>query len=549
MTILLILAYLGYGQQLAKSQEPVADAPKAAELPISIVDPNGKPIPGVKVIPWALGCGQGHGPWGPFEGKPDESGMEPKTVTTDEKGLATVIYPYFRNALEQTRTLVVSIQLDHPNYSYNDAEHIEVPLTSDGPHKITMTASASIEITPSIDGQPAALDDLYALWSNPRSWKPDGAPEKLASGKLRISGFLPGSNSVLVMRMVNDTITHFSNFQYFELDEGSVSELALALKPAVRVAGKLSEDVPRPVRDGRVVARSLPSDPKNSSTRWVDWAPVAEDGSFVFEAWPDGERIQLIALCDGFIATSGKAPDKDLEFPNDGYHRPHAFEVGKSEIIIPMMPLVPVTITVTKDNDAPVAGLDVATSPNVGWWKYGSQIYGQHMVQGKKLVQQREYLKIVENPFPNMFRGLTDSRGQVTFQLPAAKQYIEVLSDEYELPIELGRRARTPVVEQGKPLNLSIRVQPVGTEMLGDWDKLAGVVYGCSTVEGRRYLALPGMKEKAEEFIQRFSEAKNQQDPAMLAEAYLILASAFLSAGEKEEALKWRQKANEQRNK
>lgn len=66
---------------------------------------------------------------------------------------------------------------------------------------------------------------------------------------------------------------------------------------------------------------------------------------------------------------------------------------------------------------------------------------------------------------------------------------------------------------------------------------------------GARKETLPGMKEKPEEFIQRFSEGKNQQDPAMLAEAYLILASAFLSAGEKEESLKWRQKANEQRNK
>lgn len=549
MTMLLILAYLGCGQQLAKSQEPTGEAPKAAELPILVVNTKGEPIPGVKVIPWALGCGQGHGMWGPFEGKPDESGMEPKTVVTDDKGLATVIYPYFRSALEKTRTLVVSVQFDHPDYSYNAAEHVDVPLTSDAPHKITMTAAASVEIIPSIDGQPAALDDLYALWSNPRSFQPDGDPEKLASGKLRIGGFLPGSNSVLVMRMFNDSITHFSNFHHVDLEEGSVSQLALALKPAIRVAGKLSDDVPRPVRDGRVVARALPSDPNNNSTMWVDWAPIAEDGSFAFEAWPDGERIQLIALCNGFIATSGKAPDKELEFPNDGYHRPHSFEVEKSEIVIPMMPLVPVTITVTNDDGAPVAGLDVATSPNVGWWNYGSQIYALNLVHGKKLVQQREYLKIVENPFPNMFRGLTDSRGQVTFQLPAAKQYLEVLSDEYELPIELGRRARRPVVEQGKPLNLPIRVQPIGTETLGDWDKLAGIVYGCSTVEGRRILALPGMKEKAEAFIERFREAKNQNDPSMLAETYLILASAFLSVGEKEEALKWRQKANELRSK
>jgi len=37
---LLILAYFGCGQQRAWSQEPVVNAPKAAELPILVVDSN-----------------------------------------------------------------------------------------------------------------------------------------------------------------------------------------------------------------------------------------------------------------------------------------------------------------------------------------------------------------------------------------------------------------------------------------------------------------------------------------------------------------------------
>lgn len=522
---------------------------KVSELPMLIVDSHGQPIPDVKIIPWALGSGQGHGTWGPFEGKPDASGMEPETVETDEKGLAIVRYPFFRSALEKTRTLVVSLSFDHPEYSNEDTEHINVPLTADGPYKVVMSAAASIEIKPLIEDQPVALDDLNAIWTNRLSWQAGSRPKKLSSGKLRIDGFRPGPNSFLVVRMMEDTVTHFSKIECFDLEEGSVKELEVELKPAVRVIGKLSENVPRPISNGRVVARSLSDSSKTNATMWLDWAPVAEDGSFVFEAWPNGVDIQLIALCDSFIATSGKAPSKELEFPNDGYHRPHAFDVGKSEIVVPMMPLVPVKVTVTDENNAPVGGLDVATSPNVGWWNYGSQIYASPLVKGGNLVREREYLKVIESPFPSLFRGLTDSHGQVTFQLPPDRHYLEVLSEEYELPIELGRRARAPIVEEGKPLDIAIRVQPIGTEQLGDWDKLAGVVYGCSTIEGRRFLALPGMKEKAEAFVERFGEAKNQQDPAMLAEAYLILASAFLSAGEEEEALKWRQKANEQQSK
>ena len=533
----------------AQEQRRDVDAVKVSELPILIVDSHGQPIPEVKIIPWALGSGQGHGTWGPFEGKPDESGMEPETVETDENGLAIVRYPFFRSALEKTRTLIVSVSFEHPDFSHDDTEHINVPLTTDGPYRVVMNAAASIEIRPLMEGQPVALDDLNAIWSDRRSWQAGSRPKKLSSGKLRIDGLFPGTNSFLVVRMVEDKVTHFSEIEFLDLEEGSVSERDVSLKPAVRVIGKLSENVPRPVSNGRVVARSLSDSSKTNGTMWIDWAPVAEDGSFVFEAWPDGIDIQLIALCDGFIATSGRATSKELEFPKDGYHRPHAFDIGKSEIVVPMMPLVPVKVTVTDENDAPVSGLDVATSPNVGWWNYGSQIYAIHLVQGRNLVREREYQKVIESPFPSLFRGLTDSRGQVTFQLPPDMHYLEVLSEEYELPIELGQRARAPIVEEGKPLDIAIRVQPIGTEQLGDWDKLAGVVYGCSTIEGRRFLALPGMKEKAEAFVERFSEAKNQQDPAMLAEAYLILASAFLSAGEEEEAFKWRQKANEQQSK
>jgi hypothetical protein len=49
-----------------------------------------------------------------------------------------------------------------------------------------------------------------------------------------------------------------------------------------------------------------------------------------------------------------------------------------------------------------------------------------------------------------------------------------------------------------------------------------------------------------EEFTQRFREGKNQRDPKLLAEAYGAVADAFLEAGDRVEAVKWRQKAEEQ---
>jgi hypothetical protein len=92
-------------------------------------------------------------------------------------------------------------------------------------------------------------------------------------------------------------------------------------------------------------------------------------------------------------------------------------------------------------------------------------------------------------------------------------------------------------------------IGPLGTDQLGQWDKLAGVVFGCSTREGRRICALPGVQAKMAEFTRRFREAKDQRDPQLLAEAYAAVAEAFTGVGDLEQAALWRGKAAEQREK
>ena len=56
----------------------------------------------------------------------------------------------------------------------------------------------------------------------------------------------------------------------------------------------------------------------------------------------------------------------------------------------------------------------------------------------------------------------------------------------------------------------------------------------------------PAGLAKMDEFEKRFREAKNQNDPQLLSEAYSTVADAFTDAGDSEEAAKWRHKAEEQ---
>ncbi len=211
-----------------------------------------------------------------------------------------------------------------------------------------------------------------------------------------------------------------------------------------------------------------------------------------------------------------------------------------------MTPLIPCIVTAVDENGQPVAGVTVESWPNVGWWNGGSQIYCHPLVRGERLLRDRGYREAIEKAFPTPFEGKTDAHGKLTLQLPAGGEELAVSSDAYELPAFVGRREVPVKLIRGETAEVSLRLQPRGTDRLGEWDKLAGVVFGCSTREGRRICALPGVEKQMDEFVERFREAQNQRDPQLLSEAYVVVANAFADAGDKEEAAKWRQKAAEQ---
>ena len=118
-----------------------------------------------------------------------------------------------------------------------------------------------------------------------------------------------GENSLLLVKLDGDRATHFSQLMDLELDVGDQTRIDVPLRPALHIEGILSDNVPRPVRDGRVKAETLPPAGADSNrVAWFTWVPVRPDGTFTIDGWPAGELLQLIALCEGYIATSGKRP-------------------------------------------------------------------------------------------------------------------------------------------------------------------------------------------------------------------------------------------------
>ena len=150
---------------------------------------------------------------------------------------------------------------------------------------------------------------------------------------------------VLLVRLEGGRATHFSSVLDVDLRIGETFAKEVELHPAVRITGTISENVPRPIKNGRLSARSLPKQRYDEDVNWFSSAPIAEDGTFVIDAWPAGEPIQFIGLCDGHIATSGEQPDvvKDKKSEDPGWlFRPQVFspEAFRKPIVLAMTPMV-----------------------------------------------------------------------------------------------------------------------------------------------------------------------------------------------------------------
>ena len=523
-------------------------AQKMLKLPLRVTDTDGKPVADARVVPWALGGAHGHGLW---QDDDKRAGVGPKEVITGKDGTATILYPRYNNLQERVRTSIVSLFVDHPKFAFVDGLHIDVPLESKGPYEIKMTPGVPVDVRPLIDGKPAPLDDVYLLWSDGRSWRKGPWPRKTADGTLQIPAMRPGKNRVLAVKLDGGRATHFSNIVEFELTAGEPKTIDAALRPSPRIQGVLSDNVPRPVRRGRIRAYTLPpAGTDDEPTVWETWTAIEPDGTFTIDGWPAGERMQLVALCDGYIAKPGPVPDVVENPPApeaDSFGRPQIFDPGKNgPVTVEMTPLVRCVVTAVDEKDKPLEGVPVVSWPNVGWWNIGSQIYCHPLVRGERLLREREYFDANDEAFPTPFQGTTDAQGKVTLELPAGKEDLAVESDAYEVPMLFGNRYVRVELVPGRTTEATLRLQPRGTEKLGEWDKLHDVIFGGSTRESRRIRALPGVQEKIDEFAKRFLEAKDQRDPRLLSEAYEAVADAFIGAGDIEEVFKRHKKAAEQ---
>ena len=445
---------------------------------IQVTDANGQPVKGAVLKPWALRSSLGHGSW---RAKPTGD-PGPKETTTNAEGIAAVVYPKYHSVEEQVVVTAVTVSINHPDHPHVSHEDVTVPATSTDPHVASLPRGAAVEVSVTLNGEPVIDKNIRASWTGMRNFYGGTDIAIRDDGTVRIPPLTEGLGQLMLIRIDGKKASHFSSIQIFDVAASPEPiQMDVEMLPALPIRGRLSDNVPRPIRNGRVKLSTIGDGNSVDTVEWFDWAPIAADGTFVINGWPQNEPAQLIALCDGFIARNGEAPAMvPPERAKGGYLRAQVFlEPQASEILVEMTPMVRCRFECKNAFDKPLQNINVGSGPNIGWWNSGSQIYCSPLVDPIDFWLNGKYEpSAAAKEIPEPFSGTTDSMGIVEFDLPAGHARIYAGNERFQMAARDGRRHRKIYVGREKAVVEQLVLQPKGLDCLGDWEDLCGLVFG-----------------------------------------------------------------------
>jgi len=368
--VLALLAFLLTSQVSEAQSNSAIDFKKMAPLVVEVVDDQGKPIVGATVYPYAMRAvetANGHGYWN------DELIGPPKLEATDDLGRATVHYPVNIGAATEPRTTgLVTFEVKHTDY-VRIVTHFDL-----GPDvaKVEMKAGCEIQLS-AIDENGRTISDFAVAVAGqlaPDYWGSDD------QGGRRTRAASDGTWQTMLIKSQDEGPTLFSGVLPLRVrPDQDVKIRNIKLLPGTRVSGELSDNVPRPVKAGYVIATCAPKPEESSyaekdpSLVWHDWTEVRDDGTFEFASLPRGGEMQLIAVCDGWLSsTIPPAPNRSTQG--------QLFQLDKGEAqfepTLEMEPTGTLELTVHGPDGEPLSEGEVGSWPNQLYLKGGSTLLG-----------------------------------------------------------------------------------------------------------------------------------------------------------------------------
>ena len=365
-----------------------ADANSTAEIEIGgnaaveVVDEDGEPVEGCTLIGYGLrshqdpGSGYGwitkmHGPH--------------SVAVTDAAGRAELSWPRWVQRSQQVTTSMVSVIVDHPDFCLEG--HRDVDVAKGVTRKITLKRGGRLRLHAFRPGEKKPLTDFRAQisghYDSLRVW------QNVVGGPVgRVSPAMEaGPRLIRLIQPEEDGSLLFSDLLRFESKVGVVEDRLLKLKPPMTVRGQLSENVPRPVRNGFVVAVVADQIDKDEyqaeSLEWQTWRPVSEDGTFEVDKLPPSDKVRLLAFCDGYVS---RQPEKDrlpqhLQRFAAGlgtFSMPQFFDLVPADdegLTVQMEEAATCRLKVVGGDGKPIEGVAAGLFPNV-IYASGSTIFG-----------------------------------------------------------------------------------------------------------------------------------------------------------------------------
>lgn len=428
-----IMLYLPIEAQ-ARQQDAETTGPML-KTAVTVVDETGKPIEGAtikvnglrpNVNPGAL-----HAAW------TVDRGPAPVAKTNSE-GKAWILYPKF--VIEDMLTGAISFRVTHPDYvAYS---HTNYPV--DGPREpIRLQCGAILQVRGFVDqdGSRRILEDIFALARATTGLVASGrtggwAPQR--DGWLETTRLPPGGVLVMLACFPSQGRALFSRSVAVWLARQRVMKQELKLSPGTRLEGRLDDSVPRPVRNGVVIAHCFRvqagvTEPFLEAFRsfcWSDWTDVSEDGTFVFDSLPM-DRVELIALCDGYRSKSPDAAKRSVTIA-----RPQTLFLTSSivQVELETEQTAIAEIRLTNPVGEPVSGAQVGFAPNVRWNDRASTIFGSKPSRTRDVITTTTALDDRYRD-QRLYTSKSDEEGvAVVKNLPAGRITYSIKHNRYTLP-------------------------------------------------------------------------------------------------------------------
>ena len=442
---------------------------------VVIQDENGKHIEGATVVPSGFRVKGIHG--ADAYGWNKKLFGEPEKSVTDRQGKVYLKYPVEGIPEEKEYTGALIFLVSHPEFASVFIQSYSV----DGPEKpIQLTRGIHLHVIGyhGDEHQPVTelIPNLNEEIIHPEDWQKE-KNEIFTFHKLS-----PGGHLLQLMgRMPSGEIVYSETFA-FTAENGKLCNFALEMKPGIRLEGRLDDNVPRPVKNGRVMMAVRPkeypvlnviedfydADKKFGGRRfWHSYRPISEDGTFVFEAVPPGEA-DVVVLGDGFASkTIGQLQNRVNGTLVKGpvIAIPQAFPLTSpiTHVVVTTEPTATLELTATTKSGSPIENVWV------GMWPSAFRMPGKFGWMNKSSEEPYREIPHLSEP---IFSGKTDHNGNLVLKnIPAETRGLEIDHPQYQVPLQEPKGSRDRHVRAtfspGMTNKLNMTLEPKGKDFIG----------------------------------------------------------------------------------